>query len=138
MKLTSFSARIRTALFAGLLALPAATSTFAQEGAQVAPPRPERQKTVRVVGIVRDENNAIALPGIPVQVVDTAQVVYTDVDGRYVLELAPGSHEIKVVMDGYQEKTIKVEAGAQRDVTLDVGLSMARYAETVTVTAQAI
>ena len=138
MKLTSFSARIRTALFAGLLALPAATSTFAQEGAQAAPPRPERQKTVRVVGIVRDENNAIALPGIPVQVVDTAQVVYTDVDGRYVLELAPGSHEIKVVMDGYQEKTIKVDAGAQRDVTLDVGLSMARYAETVTVTAQAI
>ena len=44
-------------------------------------------QTVRVVGIVRDETNAIPLPGVPVEVLGTPQVVYTDVDGRYVLEL---------------------------------------------------
>jgi hypothetical protein len=94
--------------------------------------------TVRVTGIVRDETNAIALPGIPVEVVDTKEVVYTDVDGRYVVELTPGDHEIKVTMDGYQPKTIKLTAADQRTVSLDVGLAMSRFAETVTVTGQAI
>ncbi len=42
------------------------------------------------------KQNAIALPGVPVEVVGTGEVVYTDVDGRYVLELPPGTHEIKV------------------------------------------
>ena len=46
------------------------------------------QQTVRIVGTVRDETNAIALPGTPVEVVGTTQVVYTDVDGRYILNRA--------------------------------------------------
>jgi outer membrane receptor protein involved in Fe transport len=121
------------------MTVPAAGSGFAQEGAQVAPPRLERgQKSVRVVGVIRDEMNAIPLPGIPVQVVGTDRVAYTDVDGRYVLDLRPGSHEIRVAMEGYEEKTIAVDAAAGRDLTVDVGLSMARYAETVTVTAAAL
>jgi outer membrane receptor protein involved in Fe transport len=80
-----------------------------------------------------------ALPGVPVEVVGGSQVVYTDVDGRYTLDLAPGTYELKVAMDGYQEQTIRVEATAgQRPVTADIGLSMTRFAETVTVTADAL
>jgi hypothetical protein len=108
----------------------------AQDGAQVAP-APRTGQTVRVVGVVRDETNAIALPGVPVEVVGTNQVVYTDVDGRYVLQVAPGKHQVKIALEGYQEKTINVEA-ADRAVTADVGLTMARFAETVTVTAAAL
>jgi hypothetical protein len=118
----SFRGQARVALFActvGLVAIPAIA------------------QTVRVVGVVRDQTNAIALPGVPVEVVDTKQVVYTDVDGRYVLQLAPGKHEIKVALEGYQDKLITVEAGTER-LNIDVGLTMARFAETVTVTAQAI
>ena len=74
---------------------------------------------------------------MPVEVVGTKEVVYTDVDGRYILQVPPGTHQIKVVLDGYQEKTINVEA-AGRTVTADVGLTMARFAESVNVTAQAI
>jgi hypothetical protein len=81
-------------------------------------------QTVRIVGVVRDEANAIALPGVPVEVVGTAQVVYTDVDGRYILELPPGTHQIKVLLDGYQEKLINVEAGTERSQTMDVGLEI--------------
>ena len=33
------------------------------------------------------------------------EVVYTDVDGRYVLQVPPGTHTIKVALEGYQEKT---------------------------------
>ncbi|HLG59651.1 MAG TPA: TonB-dependent receptor [Vicinamibacterales bacterium] len=96
-----------------------------------------KASTVRIVGLVRDETNAIALPGVPVEVVGTKEVVYTDVDGRYVLQVPPGKHQLKIALEGYQERTINVEA-TDRTLTADVGLTMARFAETVTVTAQAI
>jgi outer membrane receptor protein involved in Fe transport len=139
MQLTSFPVSLGAALLSGLVLVPAAAPASAQEGAQVAAPRDSRgQKMVRVAGVVRDETNAITLPGIPVQVIGARQVVYTDVDGRYVLRLAPGTHEIKVAMEGYEEKTVRVDTTAQEDLTVDVGLSMARYAETVTVTADVV
>jgi hypothetical protein len=58
----------------------------------------------------------------------------TDVDGRYILRV-PGTHEIKVLLEGYQEKVITIEAAGDRPITLDVGLTMSRFAETVEVTA---
>ena len=59
---------------------------------------------MRVTGVVRDEANAIALPGVPVEVVGTNEVVYTDVDGRYVLQVPPGKHQIKVAAGGLPGK----------------------------------
>jgi TonB dependent receptor/Carboxypeptidase regulatory-like domain/TonB-dependent Receptor Plug Domain len=117
--------KISAALLGLMVALPA-VQAWAQ------------QQTVRVVGTVRDETNAIPLPGTPVEVVGTSNVVYTDVDGRYVLEVPAGAHQIKVTLEGYQEKVIQLEAGAERTVTLDIGIVMNRFAETVLVTAQAM
>jgi len=98
----------------------------------------QNDATVRVIGVVRDEFNAISLPGVPVEVVGTDTVVYTDVDGRYALELAPGRYQIKVSMDGYEERvTEMVLSDGQRTVNADVGLSMTRFTEAVTVTADA-
>src|SRR5688572_19639364 len=94
--------------------------------------------TVRVTGIVRDETNAIPLPGVPVELVGSTEVVYTDVDGRYVIDVPRGTHQIKVALEGYQERLIDVEAGRERTLPLDVGLRMTSFSETVTVTAQAI
>jgi outer membrane receptor protein involved in Fe transport len=91
------------------------------------------QETVRVVGTVRDETNAIALPGTPVELVGTTQVVYTDVDGRYVIQLPPGEHQLRVALDGYQPRVVTVTLGAERTVTADVGLSMVGFAESVKV-----
>jgi len=96
------------------------------------------QQTVRVVGTVRDETNAIALPGTPVEVVGTSQVVYTDVDGRYTLTVPAGVHEIKVALDGYQEKVLRLDTGVLRAVTLDIGIVMNNFAESVTVAGQAL
>ena len=92
-------------------------------------------RKVRVTGVVRDDSNNITLPGIPVEVAG-GETVYTDVDGRYVVDLAPGAYEIKVSMDGYETRTLKVDvtAGA-RVIDANVGMSMTRFAETVTVTA---
>jgi hypothetical protein len=116
-----------------LLPAPAATAAVAQTAAKPATP-----STVRIVGIVRDDTNAIALPGIPVEVVETGQTVYTDVDGRYILQVPPGTYHLKVLMDGYNEKQVEVVAATERTLSVDVGLSMSGFAETVTVTAQAI
>jgi TonB-dependent receptor len=134
----NLAARARGILLAALMAL-VATAALAQDGAQTAPPNARRDgHTVRVVGVVRDQANAIALPGVPVEVVDTKEVVYTDVDGRYILNVPPGSHVVKVLLEGYEEKIINVEAGTERTLTLDVGLTMARLTETVTVTAHVL
>ena len=103
-------------------------------------PAPAQQSgpTVRVTGVVRDQANAITLPGVPVEVVGTGTVVYTDVDGRFLLNLPPGRHQVKVLLEGYEERLVDVDAGAQRTVTLDVGLNMARFSETVTVQGRAV
>ena len=125
------------ALACAALVILTATPGFAQATSSAQAPA-ARSATVRIAGTVRDETNAISLPGIPVELSGTSEVVYTDVDGRYVINLPPGEHELKVAMEGYQTKTIKVVAGAERNVSLDIGLSMTRFAETVTVTAQVI
>jgi outer membrane receptor protein involved in Fe transport len=92
-------------------------------------------RKVRVTGVVRDDSNNITLPGIPVEVAG-GETVYTDVDGRYVVDLVPGTYEIKVSMDGYETKTLNVDVVAgERVIDANVGLSMTRFAETVTVTA---
>ncbi len=95
-------------------------------------------QTVRVTGVVRDEANAILLPGVPVEVVGTNVVAYTDVDGRYVLNVPPGKHVIKVLLEGYQERLINLEVGDQRSVAADIGLTMKGLTETVVVQAQAV
>ena len=134
MKLRNQAGRLALVSMLSLAAIPVS----GQDGAQVGPAARQTGPTVRVTGVVRDEANAIALPGVPVEVIGTGQVVYTDVDGRYVLQVPPGAYEVKVALEGYQDKTIKVQAGTERTVSMDVGLTMARFAETVTVTAQAI
>ncbi|MGE3492346.1 MAG: carboxypeptidase regulatory-like domain-containing protein [Vicinamibacterales bacterium] len=105
----------------------------------VEPAFAQSERTTRVVGTVKDENNAISLPGVPVEVVATKEVVYTDVDGRFVLQLPPGTHEVAVAMEGYQTRTLTITiAAGQRTVTANIGLTMAAFAETVTVTARAV
>jgi outer membrane receptor protein involved in Fe transport len=121
----------------GLLVVCALTLAATPAPAQQPTPAAREQK-VRIVGVVRDETNAIALPGVPVEVVDLKEVAYTDVDGRYVLEVPPGAHTLKIALEGYQERTLTVETTSERTMTANVGLTMAKFAETVTVTAQAV
>ena len=84
---------VRVFLAALVLFGPVVTPAAAQDAAS----------TVRVTGVVRDEANAIPLPGVPVELVGSTGVVYTDVDGRYVIDVPRGTHQIKIVLDGYQE-----------------------------------
>ncbi len=123
---------ISVAVLSGWLLTSTVVPVWAEPASQTATAR-----KVRVTGVVRDDSNNITLPGIPVEVTGGA-TVYTDVDGRYVLDLAPGSHELKVAMEGYETRTIKVEVAAGvRVVDANIGLQMSRFAETVVVTGDA-
>ncbi|HXV64362.1 MAG TPA: TonB-dependent receptor [Vicinamibacteria bacterium] len=95
------------------------------------------QERGKVVGSVIDEFNAMTLPMAPVAVVDSDTVVYTDLDGKYTLELDPGTYQLKVAFAGYQEKTVSVTVERGRTITVDVPVSMERFTEEVTVTAEA-
>lgn len=92
---------------------------------------------VRVTGVVRDEQNAIPLPGVPLTVVGTNTVVHTDMDGKYRIDLPAGKHQLRVAMDGYTERTIDLVVG-DRGMVVDVPLSMMKFTEQVTVTAAAV
>lgn len=122
----------RTALrsFLLVLALAVAAPAYAQRTAPA-------EGTVRIVGTVRDQQNAIALPGVPIEVVGTGAVTHTGVDGRYGVDLPPGIHELKIAMDGYVERLVRVEVRPGTSPTVDVALSMQAFAEQVTVTGEA-
>ena len=128
----------RTVLSTTLLAFVLAASlserpAFAQQPANAASGR-----TVRVVGTVRDQQNAIPLPGVPVTVVGAETTVYTDVDGRYEVDLPPGSYQLKVMMEGYRERLVSVDVVEGARPTVDVALSMAGFSENVTVAGQSL
>ena len=120
-------------LLTGLLGSAPAAQTPAP-----APTPSVRPATIRITGVVRDETNAITLPGVAVELTAARQVVYTDTDGRFVLDVQPGEHDIKISMSGYQERIVKAMAGTERNVTLDVKLTLQRFAESVTVAAEAV
>ncbi len=57
-------------LLLGLTLLTASLPAMAQDTSTAS-----RGRATRVVGVVRDETNAIPLPGVPVEVVGTDQIV---------------------------------------------------------------
>ncbi len=92
-------------------------------------------KAVRVVGTIRDLQNSIALPGATVEVVGAGTVTQTDIDGRYTLNLSPGSYQLKIVMSGYQDRMVSLEVKASETPKVDIGLAMKSFSDQVTVEA---
>ena len=91
----------------------------------------------QVVGVVRDGFNAMALPGAPITVAATNDVVYSELDGAFSLSLPAGRHEIRVSFSGYEEVIVTVEVRAGTTTRVDVALTMERFAEEVVVTGEA-
>lgn len=93
------------------------------------------QSTGAVAGVVIDQTNAIPLPGVPVEAVGTGEIVYTDLDGRYRLELPAGEHQIKVSLGGYAEQTVNLQIEPDALVEVQVSLASNVFAEEVAVVA---
>ena len=95
----------------------------------------QAQETGWVAGEVIDQSLAITLPGVPVEAVGTGQISYTDLDGRYRLELPPGAYEIRIVMAGYAETSVTVDVAAGQLSAVQVALGSNVFAEELVVTA---
>ncbi len=93
------------------------------------------QETGVVAGEVLDQNLAIMLPGVPVEVVGSGEIAYTDLDGRYRFELPEGEHELRIVMAGYAEQNVTVAVVEGQLVSVQVALASNVFAEEVTVSA---
>ena len=93
------------------------------------------QNTGRAAGVVIDQTNAIALPGVPVESVGTAYVAYTDLDGRYDLELPAGEHRLRIALSGYAEQLVSIEIVPGQVAEVQVSLTTNVFAEEVAVVA---
>jgi len=78
------------------------------------------QRAGKVTGTVLDQFNAMTLPMAPVAVVESGQVTYTDMDGKYVVELPPGSYELKVTFSGYQGHVVAVTVVSGQTISLNL------------------
>lgn len=90
----------------------------------------------KIVGTVIDEFNAMTLPSAPVEILETGEVIYTDLDGEFAVSLPPGTYNVKVTFSSYTERTVPVTVTAGQTVTLDVAMMMERFTEEVVVTAK--
>lgn len=95
----------------------------------------QAQEVGWIAGEVIDQNLAITLPGVPVEAVGTGQIAYTDLDGRYRLELPPGTYAVRIAMAGYAETNVTVEVVAGQLVPVQVALGSNVFAEELVVTA---
>ncbi len=98
------------------------------------------QETGRVKGRVLDDYNAVTLPGAPVEVVGTGTVVYSDMDGAFDIDLAPGTYDVRVSFSGYDESVslgVVVAAGETTELVVVLKIGTVELAEEITVTAEA-
>ena len=93
------------------------------------------QDTGRVAGMVIDQTNAITLPGVPVEAVGTTSIAYTDLDGRYDLELPVGEHQLRIALGGYAEQLVDIEIVPGAVTEVQVSLATNVFAEEVAVVA---
>jgi len=98
----------------------------------------DRAGTGRIVGTVNDQHNGMRLPGVTVELTGTEHVAHTDLDGRFLLDLPAGSHEVSVNLEGYARKQIQVNVPERQTVTVDVTLGIAGYSELVMVTGDVV
>ena len=103
--------------------------------AAVAATPAQAQEVGWVAGEVIDQNLAITLPGVPVEAVGTGRIAYTDLDGRYRLELPAGTYDVRIVLAGYAETNVTVEVVAGRSSPVQVALGSNVFAEELVVTA---
>jgi hypothetical protein len=108
-------------------------------GLPFAPTAVAQQTESRLVGTIADSSQSL-LPGVTVTVTSQAtgaqRVVITEADGRYtVTNLPRGTYVVSAALEGFRTVEQTVTLGVGEVKGLDLSLSVAAMAETVTVTA---
>ncbi|HEX9637542.1 MAG TPA: TonB-dependent receptor [Acidobacteriota bacterium] len=123
------------ALYVGTLLFAGAIPSIA---AQEAPcPQDPAAPKGKIVGTVLDATNGMTLPTVSVEALGTGTVVHSDLDGKYVLELAPCTYEVRFLFSDYPEQVIRgVQLSAGQVITVDAVLDPATVAYEIEVSAE--
>ncbi|MGK4003627.1 carboxypeptidase regulatory-like domain-containing protein [Sorangium sp. So ce1036] len=96
------------------------------------PSRPPPAGKGAVWGVVRDTSSSEPVLDAQVSVVGTKLKAIADLDGRYRLELPPGSYQLRVWYEAYKPQRVQdVQVTAGQVVQVDVGLEPDQQAEEV-------
>lgn len=119
-----------------LLSLGSPMDAFASAAQRPSCSGPTDGAAARVAGQIVDAT-AAALNGAAVTIScgSTKRVATTDGDGRYSIEIAPGSYEVSVRKSGFAHSSEVVQLNAGQSLDYNVQVSVAGVADTVTVTA---
>ncbi|MEX0593481.1 MAG: outer membrane beta-barrel protein [Balneolaceae bacterium] len=83
-------------------------------------------QTGTLTGLIIDENSADPMIGVNVYLPDTGSGTVTDLDGRYRIELEPGSYTLEISYITHQKKIVTdVDVSAGNTTRLDLTLSEA-------------
>ena len=94
--------------------------------------------TGTVMGVAIDQNSGVTLPGATVLVLDTDYITYTDIDGRYQMELPAGPHDIQVTMPGYAEQVVTIEVMENQLLSMEIIFDSNVFSEEVVVRAASV
>jgi TonB-linked SusC/RagA family outer membrane protein len=94
------------------------------------------QDTGTITGTVTDSLSGEPVPGANVVIVGTQRGSSTDAEGRYSIDVSPGTYNLRVSFVGYRTKVrrgIEVESGESRRINFQIAPGGVRLEETVVV-----
>jgi iron complex outermembrane receptor protein len=111
----------------------ASTPARAQSDNACAPPA---SGAARLTGVITDpQGGRVKGASVTLQCPAGTRTVVSSDEGAFDLELAPGSHEIRVSLQGFEPSIRQVVTRAGETTTVDVALRVASLADSVTVRA---
>src|SRR6266568_2995201 len=103
--------------------------------ALIVPAAPARaQNGARITGTVTEAKTGQPITGARVVVIDAQVGAITGQQGHYDIGVAPGSHQVRVSMIGYQPKTVdsvQVTAGASTPLSFSLEQTVTELGEVV-------
>lgn len=98
--------------------------------------------TSTIIGIVRDSSGA-AVPGVTVRVVNedtgvTVEAVSNEQGSYRAAALVPGQYRLETALDGFETAVSRIVLEGGQTATSDVTLSLARFSQSVVVTARRV
>ncbi len=94
------------------------------------------QKVASIYGVVKDKNDASTLPGVNVIIKGTTVGVSTDENGKFQLNLKPGTYNVEFTFIGYETvlyTAIKLKAEEKKEINVLLKESVTTFGKDVVI-----
>ena len=78
-------------------------------------------QSASITGVIKDKKSGETIIGATIQVVGTSKGTATDIDGRYMLALAPGKYDFLIRCVGYKDVTLN-QVNVVKETVLNIEL----------------